>query len=138
MKLTITSAQLTDIEQQARRALPLEASGLIVGKLDSGDATVTAFHASDTENTKDSFEIDPALHIALQRDLRDSGIEIIGVYHSHPSGVATPSARDAQAAAYPGWVWLITAFEGENAVTSAYLHRATGDDTFEEVQLEVQ
>lgn len=141
MRLTITSAQLADIEEQARRALPNEASGLIVGQLNSGDATVTALHASEggnasTKNTKDSFEIDPALHIALQRGLRGQADEIIGVYHSHPVGRAEPSERDSRDAAYPGWVWLITAFEDDAPSTRAFLHSPDGG-AFEPVELEV-
>lgn len=138
MKLTITRAQLTEIEQQARRALPDEACGLIVGRVDSGDAAVTSIHASEGENSETSFEVDPALHIRLQRELRDSDIGIIGVYHSHPAGAAAPSARDAHDAAYPGWVWLITALEGGKPVTRAFLYRAGDGDAFQEVQLEVR
>ncbi len=130
MNISITAAQLGEIEQHARRALPAEACGLIAGRIDSdGDALVTALHAS--ENLAEgcgSFEVDPALHISLQRQLRGSDEEIIGVYHSHPDGPAEPSAHDARAAAYGGWVWLITALQasggsGEEAtVTRAFRH----------------
>lgn len=130
MKITLTAAQLGEIEEHARRALPAEACGLIVGRIaGGGDAVVTALHPS--ENLAEgcgSFEVDPALHIAVQRGLRGGDEEIIGVYHSHPEGPAEPSAHDARAAAYGGWVWLITALQapgdsGEEAqVTRAFLH----------------
>ncbi len=126
MKITLTAAQLGEIEEHARRALPTEACGLIVGRIaGGGDAVVTALHPS--ENLAEgcgSFEVDPALHIAIQRSLRGGDEEIIGVYHSHPQGPAEPSAHDARAAAYGGWVWLITALQApeEVAVTRAFLH----------------
>lgn len=133
MKITITGARLGKIERHARRALPDEACGLITGRLDDrGDAVVIAVHPSENL-AKDcrSFEVDPALHMSLQRRLRDSGEKIIGVYHSHPLGPPQPSLRDnnaARAAAYPGWVWLITALappgagDRERPVTRAFLH----------------
>lgn len=126
MNISITAAQLGEIEQHARRALPAEACGLIVGRIDSdGDGVVTALHPSENlAEGCDSFEVDPALHISLQRKLRDGDEEIIGVYHSHPDGPAEPSAHDARAAAYGGWIWLITALQApeEATVTRAFRH----------------
>lgn len=56
----------------------------------------------------DSFEIDPAALIAAHRAARTGGPAVIGHYHSHPRGTATPSARDA-VAAEPGSRWIIIA-----------------------------
>lgn len=126
MKITLTAAQLGEIEEHARRALPAEACGLIVGRIaGDGDAVVTALHPS--ENLAEgcgSFEVDPGLHIAIRRGLRGGDEEIIGVYHSHPEGPAEPSAHDARAAVYGGWVWLITALQAPEgvAVTRAFRH----------------
>jgi proteasome lid subunit RPN8/RPN11 len=140
MKLTITRAQLADIEQQARRALPVEACGLIVGRLVSGDAVVTALQASENLalDGTDSFEIDPALHIRLQRDLRASGEAIIGVYHSHPRGAPVPSEQDTRAAAYAGWHWLITAWADDEPVARAFVHNPDSETGFDPVELVVR
>lgn len=53
------------------------------------------------------FEIDPATLIAAHRAARHDGPAILGYYHSHPSGIATPSAVDARDAAPDGLLWLI-------------------------------
>lgn len=128
MKLNISPALLGEIEQHARRALPNEACGLLVGRMDGGSAFVASIHPSENMAAGcGAFEIDPALHISLQRNLRGDSEAIIGVYHSHPEGPAEPSARDisaARAAAYGGWIWLITALPSaeETAVTRAFHH----------------
>ena len=57
------------------------------------------------------FEIDPAALLAAHRAARAGGPAILGCYHSHPSGHAQPSARDAAAAEPNGWLWLIVAGE---------------------------
>lgn len=140
MKITITDAQLAGIEGHARRAFPLEACGLITGMLEGeGDAIVVAIYPSENmAASATSFEIDPALHIRLQRDLRGSGEKIIGVYHSHPSGPPQPSDSDARAAAYEGWIWLVTALTvpknrgGAPAMTRAFRH-VSGASVFEDV-----
>ena len=60
-----------------------------------------------------AFEIDPAALFAAHRRARNGGQAVIGHYHSHPSGTAVPSARDAAQAMGDGALWLIlTAREG--------------------------
>jgi proteasome lid subunit RPN8/RPN11 len=58
------------------------------------------------EDPHRSFEVDPRALFAALRAERAGGAKLIGHYHSHPNGLATPSARDA-AAAEPGWLWMI-------------------------------
>jgi proteasome lid subunit RPN8/RPN11 len=53
------------------------------------------------------FEIDPAALIAAHRAARGGGAAVIGHYHSHPTGLAEPSPRDAADAAPDGSIWLI-------------------------------
>jgi desampylase len=69
------------------------------------------------------FEIDPATLIAAHRAARAGGAKVIGHYHSHPSGIPTPSARDAADAAPDGAIWIIT----DGRTLSAW--RATYDGT---------
>lgn len=53
------------------------------------------------------FEIDPAALLAAHRAARLGGPAVVGHYHSHPSGDASPSATDARAARPDGAIWLI-------------------------------
>lgn len=55
------------------------------------------------------FEVDPRALLAAHRAARAGADPVIGHYHSHPSGAAAPSARDAAAAAGDGAFWLIVA-----------------------------
>ncbi|RZM10829.1 MAG: hypothetical protein EOP68_05345, partial [Sphingomonas sp.] len=54
-----------------------------------------------------SFEIDPVALFAAHRRARAGGQAVVGHYHSHPSGVPVPSARDAAQAMGDGALWLI-------------------------------
>lgn len=71
-----------------------------------------------------SFEIDPAQLIAAHRAARSGGPTVLGSYHSHPGGIAEPSARDAAAAAPDGSLWLII------GAGSAKLWRATAQGRY--------
>ena len=71
--------------------------------------------ASVTANVSDDptrrFEIDPTALIAALKAERAGGERVIGYWHSHPSGDATPSATDAAMAAADGKLWVIVAGE---------------------------
>ncbi len=60
--------------------------------------------ASDPSTT---FYMEPQSQIAALKVIRESGEELCGIYHSHPTSEALPSSRDLQQAAYPGTAYLI-------------------------------
>jgi proteasome lid subunit RPN8/RPN11 len=55
---------------------------------------------------RDRFWIDPADLFAALKSSRDRGVEIVGIYHSHPDHPAIPSATDLQLA-WPEYAYLI-------------------------------
>ncbi|MDH7638524.1 M67 family metallopeptidase [Sphingomonas oryzagri] len=71
--------------------------------------TGTAETANVAPDPSTTFEIDPAALFSAVRAERTGGPCILGHYHSHPNGSATPSARDAAMAFQPGRLWLIVA-----------------------------
>ena len=93
--------------QAAADAAPQEACGLLLGTENQILAAVpTANVAADPAC---HFEIDPAALIAAHRAARGGGPQLIGWFHSHPNGLARPSATDAASAAHDGRVWAIVA-----------------------------
>ncbi|HLY05511.1 MAG TPA: M67 family metallopeptidase [Rhizomicrobium sp.] len=111
------------LHDAALRAYPRECCGLLEGMLtliaaktgkgESGKseiAQIVALHPMpNLAREPDRFEIDPAAHIALLRNLRGTGRDIVGCYHSHPNGRAEPSARDRESAVEADFLWLICA-----------------------------
>lgn len=53
------------------------------------------------------FEMDPQGMIDAFRHAREDGEEILAIYHSHPTGPATPSALDRRLAYYPELPYLV-------------------------------
>jgi proteasome lid subunit RPN8/RPN11 len=82
-----------------------EICGLLLGQGICIEQIVPADNvAADTTR---QFEIDPAILVAAHRDARAGGLPVLGHYHSHPSGIADPSAADAAQASPDGSLWLI-------------------------------
>jgi proteasome lid subunit RPN8/RPN11 len=99
---------------EARAAFPRECCGLIEGVRREDVVEVARVHpARNLATEPDRFEIDPAQHIALLRNLRGTGRDIVGCYHSHPNGSPLPSARDLAGAADENFVWLIVSTHRE-------------------------
>lgn len=122
--ISIAREALLAIAGAAEHACPREACGLLVGV---GGDVFEAVETANLADRPDRFLIDPRAHIALMRRLRGSGLEIVGVFHSHPEGRAEPSAIDREAACYPGWLWLIAAPRRDRGTEiAAFRHDAPG------------
>ena len=127
--IVVTSSDLRRIVDLCEAAYPSEACGLLVGHDGSGDAArgVTVSRVEPSANvaegdTRSHFEVDPALHLRLQKDLRGGPERVIGLFHSHPNSGAQPSRTDLEAAWEPDLVWLVTSVIGGQAVhTSAHV-----------------
>ncbi|MEP7005495.1 MAG: M67 family metallopeptidase [Sphingomonas bacterium] len=111
MGYKISSTLLGGLLVDAKNAPDREVCGLLFGTQGRiAEAEATANVAADPAR---AFEIDPAALFAAHRRARAGGPAIVGHYHSHPSGAAVPSARDAAQAMGDGALWLIlTAREG--------------------------
>ena len=58
--------------------------------------------ASPTE-----YEIAPEELFRWMREIHSRGLELLGIYHSHPTGENRPSRRDIERAYYPDTPYLI-------------------------------
>ncbi|MGE0041533.1 MAG: M67 family metallopeptidase [Vicinamibacterales bacterium] len=103
-------AVLDRLVQHARAEAPGECCGLLAGR----DGLV--LRACPTANSDPSptrrYRIDPAEHVAAVRACRADGMAIVGAYHSHPRGDATPSATDAREA-FADFLFVIVGLGGE-------------------------
>jgi len=103
MTLTISRTALNEI-RRAAAADDVEICGLLLGR--GGDVERVVPCANIAPDPQHAFEIDPAALVTAYRAARAGGPLVIGHYHSHPGGDASPSARDA-AGAEEGSYWII-------------------------------
>jgi len=88
-------------------AFPAEACGLLLGHGARIERVQPARNVHPRPQTH--FEIDPQALIEAHRAARAGGPEVVGYYHSHPNGLAEPSATDRRLASGDGSVWAIVA-----------------------------
>ena len=123
MSVTISSEVLQRMLAQAAASPEAEICGLLLGGGDRIEAAEAC--ANVATDPARAFEIDPTALFAAHRRARSGGAAVIGHYHSHPSGLAEPSPRDAADAVADGSIWLIAAggrVTGWRAVENGALH----------------
>lgn len=104
--LHISRSLVARITSETMR-FPDEICGLLLGADNVVEANEPCANVHPTPATH--FELDPAALFRALRAARAGGPQVIGHYHSHPSGVAAPSPTDAAQAAPDGAYWLIAA-----------------------------
>ena len=109
MKIEVTSGVIEALHEAARAAHPREACGILLGHGERISGFIEARNVHPEPETR--FEIDPQSLIDAHRSSRAGGPQIIGYFHSHPTGDARPSATDVEMAAGDGRVWAIAGQE---------------------------
>lgn len=125
MILRLSSNDQQQLLDWAESAGDAECCGLLRGvKGRVASVTLTDNVAPDPSR---NFEINPAALIAVHRDARVGGLPLLGYFHSHPNGLAEPSASDVALAAPDDRFWLIIAERTITAWQPAVLNgRVTG------------
>jgi proteasome lid subunit RPN8/RPN11 len=82
-----------------------ECCGLLAG-LDGGIYRAFSAHNA-AKHPATAYEIAPKELFRIMREVRAAGLELLGIYHSHPNGDNQPSLRDVERAYYPDAAYFI-------------------------------
>ena len=91
------------------RHVPLEACGLLAGKNDRVEEVI---FVQNQAQSPDRFVMDPYEQLKAFDWIEINGLDLLGIFHSHPTGPETVSATDIAEAAYEV-VQLIWSLSGE-------------------------
>ncbi len=104
--------------QQIQRGLeesyPYEGCGLLAGRVAGLVEVVTHFPIRNLRvggEARRRYLIGPEAFLAAENEARRQGLEIVGVYHSHPDSAPEPSESDRENA-WPWYYYLIVAVLG--------------------------
>ena len=119
--LKITPDHLVAMTAHAEKTYPDECCGLLLGTVEGDErvlvelralnnawdeAVATEYGAKTSLNKTRRYWIDPKDMLVAMQDARTRGLDVIGVYHSHPNAPATPSECDRQNA-WPYYSYII-------------------------------
>jgi proteasome lid subunit RPN8/RPN11 len=136
--MIITRRDIGMIEEHAAKTNPEECCGILLGRpaSDADDAIIIErVVPSDNvhpERGNDRYEIAPETLLRAHKEAESEGQEVVGYYHSHPSGEGHPSDFDRETA-QTGVSYLIVALmEGVVLERKSWRLNKAGTDFFEE------
>lgn len=122
-RLEVPRAVYEAMLAQARAELPNECCGLLAGRIHDGVGRVE-LHYPLVNAAADPrlFESDPGSMLSAHKDMRRRGIDVLSVYHSHPTSAPIPSRTDLERNYSPDVVNLIISLAtGEPCVRGWWL-----------------
>ena len=122
--IVLSAEAVEQIRHTGAAAYPREACGCLLGVTDGGLVRVERVWTSDNmaRNPDRAFELDPGSVVAAEDDARASGLELVGVWHSHPDAAAELSEAD-RVGLFAGWISVVGTFDrGRLAQLRAWRH----------------
>jgi proteasome lid subunit RPN8/RPN11 len=134
MTTRIAAGIREEMVKHAYACHPEESCGLLAGP---GDGDVRhVFPTTNILHSPTNYTIDPKEHLSAIRAADAEGMEIIGVFHSHPHTVGYPSVTDVSLAPDPTWLYVLVGMEDFEAPTVRGFR--IRDGAIDEVQLEFE
>ncbi len=97
--ISISRELLNEIITHCRVTYPNEACGLLAGKSNTAER---AYRITNIRRSRIDYEMDTKEQLRCEREIKNLGLKVIGIYHSHPSTQAYPSQTDIMRAYWPG------------------------------------
>lgn len=119
--LTITDVVLRELEAHLAAAYPNEGAGLLLGTAAVGGKRVVAIlplaNRWDGAEQYHRFLLTPEDMLRGEQEAARRGLDVIGIFHSHPDHPAEPSGFDREWA-LPWYSYIITTVEKGQATRS--------------------
>jgi len=95
---------LEQVLAHCRAGYPNEACGILAGR---GGRVEKVYTLTNADPSPVSYLIEPAEQFLAMKEMREKGLSMVGIFHSHPQSPAYPSERDAGLAYYDDASYLI-------------------------------
>lgn len=135
-RLVIPEEICSELNAHARESAPLECCGLLAGRIVDGVGAVSVcYPIENVVRSPTEYETDAREMMFAFRAMRERGIELLAIYHSHPASAPVPSRRDIERNTYGETAaHVIVGLAGAEAEVRAWWLTETG---FREAELHV-
>ena len=125
MIVQLTPDQLKAIEAHGESTYPDEGAGFLLGRMLNSEtllieAVLPVENRRESEAQHNRYELSPEDYMQAEMQAARQGIDLAGVFHSHPDHPSVPSVFDRDHA-LPHFAYLITSVQkGKAALTQAW------------------
>ncbi len=96
-KIIIPKSFLTSLELYANDQNPYEACAILLGNTDEKTwETVEIFLTKNIEKSEINFTVSNEQLLEGYKKAEENGLDVVGIFHSHPKSVASPSSTDVK------------------------------------------
>lgn len=136
----LKSEFVQQIINQCVKELPNEACGILAGTEEfiNGKENQTVkkvYEMTNAEKSPSFFFMDAGEQLRVMKEIRASGLKMIGIYHSHVASQAYPSAHDVELALYPDASYVIVSLKDRDNPGVRSFKIIEGKITEEEVKI---
>ncbi|MHB1389876.1 MAG: M67 family metallopeptidase [Thermoleophilia bacterium] len=119
--LRLTRTQQAALVAHARSCRPEEACGILAGTRDGGTAIVTrVFLMENAEHSNIFYQMESREQFQVFDEIEKEGLQLVGIFHSHPHSPAFPSGVDLELAFYPDAAYLIVSLMNDEPESHAF------------------
>jgi len=140
MRLEITTDLLKQIHQHGENAYPSEGAGFLLGDSSANRRVVTAIlelsNAREQSAQHNRYLLTPQDMLRSEQEADRLGLDVIGVFHSHPDHPNQPSEFDREWA-MPWFSYIITSVNQGSAIASRSWRLTDDRDQFTEESIQV-
>jgi proteasome lid subunit RPN8/RPN11 len=137
--ISFTSESWHTLMQLAEKAYPNEGCGLLVGPLSKEKVVqkVVSLHnvLLDEGRGRFDFSFNPKEFMDQQLAAEREGLDVVGIFHTHPDHPPRPSATDAAQPMLSGWINIIAAVNGGKFKEAKAWWRDDEQQPFHETEL---
>ncbi len=131
--ILVTPRDWRIMQAHVQACLPEEACGLLAGR---EGIVQQVYCIPNVLHSPVRYRMEPRAQVGALHAIKERGLELLGIFHSHPGGPAIPSTTDIAEAAYPACAWLIWS-PGIHAAWQCRAYRIT-EERFHAVPLYLQ
>jgi proteasome lid subunit RPN8/RPN11 len=97
--------------QQIKEEFPNEACGILAGR---EGRVEKVYEMSNIDKSLSTYFMDAKEQLKVMKEMRNSGQEMVGIYHSHVASPAYPSGHDVEMAFYPEVSYVIISIKDQD------------------------
>jgi proteasome lid subunit RPN8/RPN11 len=117
MRVVVPGDLLSKMRRHGEETYPHECCGFMLGSAEDGLQRIVEIRGQPNERTEsreNRFVISPEQFKAAETYARRTGLQLVGIYHSHPDSPARPSTYDRDHA-WPWFSYIIISVKGGKA-----------------------
>ncbi len=137
--MKMTESTLQAIETHAEETYPQECFGFLLGKSMADDWVRQSVRGKNIHRTPHrNFKMDAGDFAKVAHSAENQGLDVLGVYHSHPDFPAVPSQKDLDAAV-DAWLYaIVSVLDGKPMDTQLWKIASDKPRRFVSVPMEIE